>query len=305
MHLVTFAVVTGVCTVLAIFAVIAAPVPPAPGVSGLYIAAAIYVPVALWFGLWGALAGGVSALLVGLYSGVPLLFAIWSMLADYFEGLIPLLGFRLFNVDPEFKFKRRGTANLIVLLLALDVVVAVLAMTTPAIGGLLGQIAVGTFKFNVLYLLTFLVAVGLLVANVVVTGSRAWTFYVIFGVLGASIVSGMVGASVVAMADMSAGTMLLLALVSIVVQAGTIALAILAQRNPKLTPIFYIVTAILIAVCLALALVAAGKSPAYPLVFFGWSFGDVIVLATIGSMLMVILTPFIKRTQVYIKGWIS
>ena len=98
MHLVTFAIVTGVCTVLAIFAVIAAPVPPAPGVSGLYIAAAVYVPVALWFGTWGALAGYVSCVLLGLYTGMPILFVLWWSLADFVEGLLPLAAFRLFNV---------------------------------------------------------------------------------------------------------------------------------------------------------------------------------------------------------------
>jgi hypothetical protein len=54
---VVFAVATVICTVLAIWAVVLAPVESVAGVSGLYIAAAVYVPLALWFGVWGCLAG--------------------------------------------------------------------------------------------------------------------------------------------------------------------------------------------------------------------------------------------------------
>jgi hypothetical protein len=42
-------IATAVSTVLSIWAVVSAPVAPVLGVSGLYIAAAIYVPLALWF----------------------------------------------------------------------------------------------------------------------------------------------------------------------------------------------------------------------------------------------------------------
>lgn len=62
-------IATIVCTVLAIWAVIEAPVPPAPGVSGLYVAAAVFVPLALWFGLWGVLAGYLSCIFMALYIG--------------------------------------------------------------------------------------------------------------------------------------------------------------------------------------------------------------------------------------------
>ncbi len=91
-----FIVATFVCTVLAIYAVVAAPVDSAAGaatgVSGLYFAAAVYVPLALWFGIWGCLAGYVSCLFMGLYLnslGVPGytlgFILVWS-LADFFEG---------------------------------------------------------------------------------------------------------------------------------------------------------------------------------------------------------------------------
>jgi len=53
-----FAAATALSTILAIWAVVSVPVEnsPVPGVSGLYIAAAIYVPLALWFGVWGCFA---------------------------------------------------------------------------------------------------------------------------------------------------------------------------------------------------------------------------------------------------------
>jgi integral membrane sensor domain MASE1 len=55
------------------------------------------------------------------------------------------------------------------------------------------------------------------------------------------------------------------------------------------------------------ALAAFGNIPMdiFPTVFFGWVFGDIIVLSTIGTTLMVTLTPVIKRTRAYIKGYFS
>jgi|GEM_PF-605101 hypothetical protein len=305
MHLVTFAIVTGVCTVLAIFAVIAAPVPPAPGVSGLYIAAAVYVPVALWFGMWGALAGYVSCVLLGINTGMPLLFVLWWSVADFFEGLVPLALFRLFDVDLDFKFEHRGTANIILLLLVVDLIVAALCTASPAVAGALGQATLFGQKFGLLYLLSFLVAAGLMIATIVVTRSRAWTFYVLFGVLLCSIIAGLVGASVVALGEMSGGTTLTLAIVGVAIVVVTTALAVVAQNNPKLNLLLYIVILAAIVAGVIMAIATAGSNPAYGVVFFGWGFGDIVVLATIGAMLMTILTPFIKRTQVYIKGWIS
>ena len=305
MHLVTFAIVTGVCTVLAIFAVIAAPVPPAPGVSGLYVAAAVYVPVALWFGTWGALAGYVSCVLLGLHLGMPWLFVLWWSLADFYEGLLPLAAFRLFNVDPELNFEHRGTANVVLALLVVDLIVAALCVASPAVGGLLGLVTIGGLEFGLLYLLSFVLAVALMIATIVVTKSRAWTFYVLFGVLGASVLSALVGASVVAIADLGGGTTLALAIFGVGTVAVTTALAFVAQGRKALVPVFYVVTAALMLLGAILAVALTGKNPAYGVAFFGWGFGDIIVLSTLGAMLVTALTPFIKRTQIYIKAWVS
>ena len=43
----------------------------------------------------------------------------------------------------------------------------------------------------------------------------------------------------------------------------------------------------------------------FPTVLFGWVFGDIIVLATIGTALMVTLTPAIQRTRTYVRGYLS
>jgi len=41
------------CTALAIWTFIEAPVEPAPRVSQLYVSAAVFVPLELWFGIFG------------------------------------------------------------------------------------------------------------------------------------------------------------------------------------------------------------------------------------------------------------
>jgi hypothetical protein len=305
LHLVTFAIVTGVCTVLAVFAVISAPVPPAPGVSGLYIAAAVYVPVALWFGLWGALAGYASCVLLGLWTGMPILFVLWWSLADFFEGLVPLLAFRLFKVDPEFRIERRGPAAIILALLVVDLVVAALATAIPAIGGAAPITVPGLGEFGIIYLISFLLAVVLMAATIVVTRSKAWTLYVLFGILAASLVSAVVGASVVALGDLSGGTTVGLAMAGVGVVALVTAISVAARYRPALSAVVYVASGLAMLAALAFAIFSASGNPAYGIVLFGWGFGDVIVLSTIGTMLMTILTPFIKRTQVYIQGWLS
>jgi hypothetical protein len=40
-------------------------------------------------------------------------------------------------------------------------------------------------------------------------------------------------------------------------------------------------------------------------VFFGWVFGDIIVLATLGTILTVALTPIIIKSRVYVRRFFS
>ena len=305
-HLVTFAIVTGLCTVLAIFAVIVAPVPPAPGVSGLYIAAAVYVPVSLWFGIWGALAAYVSCILLGIYTGMPFLFLLWWSLADFFEGLVPLAAFRLFKIDPEFKIEKRTTYNIIMILLIIDLIIAAFATANPAIGQA-SPITIGGHTFGLILLLSFILAVVLMIALIIITKSISWFFYTLFGVLAASVVSAIIGASVVSMGEISAGLTAGLAILGIIIVGVNFLIAFLDHYtgNPIWRIVLYITIGLTLVLALIFAINVSSKNPAYPIVLFGWGFGDIIVLSTIGAMLMVTLTPFIKRTQIYIKKWIA
>ncbi len=230
-----FAVATLVCTVLAIWAVVSAPVGSVTGVSGLYIAAAVYVPLALWFGVWGCLAGYVSCIFMGLYLGYSLPFVMVWALADFFEGFVPLLIYRSLKTKPTLDLKRPkltyGLNTLLGLVLVSSAVFLVLAQTT-------------------LFILTFIVSITLLLIQATVEDRKTWITWLIAGVFIASIVSGL-----------------------------------------------FVVG----------ALAAFGNIPisAFPTVFFGWVFGDIIVLATLGTMLTVALTPRIIKSKIHVRRFFS
>jgi hypothetical protein len=229
------AISTIICTALAIWAVIEAPVPPAPGVSGLYVAAAVFVPLALWFGVWGSIAGYLSCVFMALYIGYSLEFALVWSLADLFEGLIPLIAFRALKVELNYDFKKpKITYGLTVLLMAVFVVSAAATILT----------------LTEVFIVTFVAALSILIAQTIVEDKKTWSMWIIFGVLVASVVSGIFGVG---------------------------------------------------------ALAAFGEIPMdiFPTVLFGWVFGDIIVLSTIGTTLMVTLTPAIKRTRAYVRGYFS
>ncbi len=181
-HLVVTAIATGVAALLAIYAVIAAPVAPFPGVSGLYIAAAIYVPLSLWLGMWGCISGYFSCVILGFVSG----FGAWSFywsLADFFEGLVPLLAFRAFKADVDIGANLEKQKELYIILgvLVIDLIVAAIATAIPGLW--------------VLWLITFIIAIVLIIAMYIVNPSKSWLLYVIFGIVGAAIVSALFGIS--------------------------------------------------------------------------------------------------------------
>jgi hypothetical protein len=230
-----FVVATVVSTVLAIWAVVSAPVAPVPGVSGLYIAAAIYVPLALWFGIWGCLAGYFSCLFMGLYLGYPLDFLVVWSLADFFEGFVPLFIYRSFRIKAALKLKRPKATVSLMSLLALDAVVSALAYI---------------FSFTEVFVLTFVLGISLLVIQAVVEDLKTWLTWLFVGVLVASVVSGVFGVGALALFD-------------------EIPWAI------------------------------------FPTVFFGWVFGDIIVLSTIGTVVAIILTSYIVKSRIHVRGYIS
>jgi hypothetical protein len=54
-------------------------------------------------------------------------------------------------------------------------------------------------------------------------------------------------------------------------------------------------------------LVAFGNVPAsnFSTVFFGWVLGDLIVLSTIGTVLTIVLTPYVVKTRAYVQNFFS
>lgn len=234
-HLLVCALATVVCTILAIWAVIAAPVPPAPGVSGLYIAAAVYVPLALWFGVWGCIAGYLSCIFMSLYVGYALPFALVWSLADFFEGFVPLAAYRALKVEPSFQLKHPKVAYALVTLLVINIIVSAVATV---------------LTLTEVFIATFIVGIAILIIQVIVERSKSMVMWLIFGVIIASIVSGIFG-------------------VGALTGFGNVALDI------------------------------------FPTVLFGWVFGDIIVLSTVGTTMMATLTPLVKRTYIYVKDFFS
>jgi hypothetical protein len=230
------AVATFVCTALAIWAVFASPVGQSPvaDVSGLYIAAAVYVPLALWFGVWGSIAGYLSCVFMGLFSGMPLPFVLVWALADFFEGFIPLLIYRRLKLKPA-GLKRPSLTYGLTVLLAVD----------------LGISAVATvFVFPEVFILTFIVGIAILSLQAALEDRKTWLTWLVVGVFVASLVSGVFGVG---------------------------------------------------------ALVAFGNVPAasFSAVFFGWVLGDLAVLSTIGTVLTIVLTPYVMKTRGYVQNYLS
>jgi hypothetical protein len=224
---------TVICTVLAIWAVILTPV-AVPGVSGLYIAAAVYVPLALWFGVWGSLAGYLSCVFMGLYLGYSLDFVLVWALADFFEGFVVLVVYRKLKLKPSGLKKPSLTYTLSGLL-----VVDIIASGLAAVNAL-----------TEVFVLTFFVAIAILSVQSVVEDRKTWVTWLVVGVFAASIVSGVFGVG---------------------------------------------------------ALAAFGSVPMeiFPTALFGWVFGDIIVLATIGTVLTIVLTPYVVKTRVYVHNYFS
>ncbi|MFX0059624.1 MAG: hypothetical protein ACFE85_17695 [Candidatus Hodarchaeota archaeon] len=179
-HIVVTALATGVAAILAIFAVIVAPVAPFPGVSGLYLAAAIYVPLSLWLGGWGCIAGYVSCVILG-YVSTP--FGVWSWLwsfADLFEGLLPLLAFRLFKADVDIgaDLKRENSLYLLLAVLVGNLIIAAVATA---------------INLPIVWFTTYIIAIILLFVMYLMNPSKSWLLFVVFGIFGAAIVSALWG----------------------------------------------------------------------------------------------------------------
>ncbi len=235
-----FVLSTLVCTILAIWAVVIAPGAVA-GVSGLYFAAAIYVPLALWFGVWGCLAGYASCVFMGLYlnfTGVPgysLGFVLVWALADFFEGFIPLLIYRSLKTKPALQLKQPKATYGLNVLLAATLVSSALTLI---------------YSFAILFLITSVISIALLIVQLAIEDHTTWITWLVVGVFVASIVSGVFGVGAMAL-------------------FGTVFLS------------------------------------DFPSALYGWVLGDVMVLATLGTIITVMLTPRIIKSKFYVRKFFS
>jgi len=55
----------------------------------------------------------------------------------------------------------------------------------------------------------------------------------------------------------------------------------------------------------ALALFGSVPMDAFPTALFGWVFGDMLVLITIGTILTLAVTPYLMRTVIYVREFFS
>jgi hypothetical protein len=184
---VVFVVATAVCTLLAIYAAVLAPVESATGavtgVSGLYLAAAVYVPLALWFGVWGCLAGYLSCVFMGIFLGMPLPFVLVWALADFFEGFVPLMIYRSLKTKPFIGLKHPKLTYGINVLLALVLFDAAFSLVNSV-----------TWAF----IASFLIAILLVLFQAVLEDRKTWLIWLSVGVVIASVVSGVFGVGAMA-----------------------------------------------------------------------------------------------------------
>jgi len=192
-HIVSFVLATAIAYVLAVLSWLIFPVLGAPGVSALYVAAAVYVPLGIWMGIWGALAGYFSCFFLGLYpSGYTVIqSAVWSF-ADFIEAFIPALLFRLLKVDPDFTVKHEKAAKWFPLFVSVGTAILILGIVIQYLWGQhLGE------PFTTIYAISVYTGSALALVGVVLgllTGDpKTWGTY-IAGVVLTSLLSGIWGA---------------------------------------------------------------------------------------------------------------
>ena len=193
MHIVTFAFATAIAYVLAVISSLIFPVLGAPGVSALYVAAAIYVPLGIWMGLWGCLAGYLSCFFLGLYpSGYSIIQSfVWSW-ADFIEAFVPALAYRALRVDPDFTAKRPWAAKLLPLFISSGSVLLLLGIVIQVLWGAAYGEPFTTIYVALVYIGTALSAAGI-VMGLIAGDVKTWIAQII-AVIGASVCSGIWGA---------------------------------------------------------------------------------------------------------------
>ncbi|MBC7121101.1 MAG: hypothetical protein H5T33_05970 [Candidatus Methanosuratus sp.] len=193
------------------------------------------MPVALWFGIWGCIAGYFSCVFMGLYFGMPLDFMIVWSLADLFEGLVPLIIYRSLRISPAAPLKNPKRTYALAGLLALNVVASAVALTNAMAEA---------------FIATFFTGIAIYAALVATEDRKTWLVWLAVGVFLASLVSGIFGVG-------------------------------------------------------ALALFGSVPMGVFPTALFGWVFGDIMVLITIGTILTLVVTPYLMRTVIYVRELFS
>lgn len=125
-------------TLLARFAVLALPFGGAPGVSSLYIAIAFMILFAIWFGGYGAIAAYAGCFIgSGVLAGIPLNVNWYWSLSGLWQVLIPLVAFRMLNVDLSLAKRRDMMIFVIFGLVINNAFGALWGTVTLAIGNLI------------------------------------------------------------------------------------------------------------------------------------------------------------------------
>jgi hypothetical protein len=193
MHIVTFAFATAISYVLAVVSSLIFPVLGAPGVSALYVASAIYVPLGIWMGLWGCLAGYMSCFFLGLYpSGYsPVQSFVWSW-ADFIEAFVPLLIYRALKADLDFTVKRPRAAKLLPFFVSSGSILLLLGIVIQVLWGVAFGEPFTTIYVVLVYLGAALAVVGIIL-GLLAGNARTWLAQIL-SIIATGVCSGLWGA---------------------------------------------------------------------------------------------------------------
>jgi len=140
-YLIILVIVITINSLLARFGVIARPI--GLGSSGSYFSVAFMIAFVLWFGAWGVIAAYVGCFMgAGMLSGMPLDVNLYWSLADVWQVLIPLVVFKMFDVDVGLRTKRGFLIFLVFGWMLNNLVSAIWGASMLAIGGLTSWIDV-------------------------------------------------------------------------------------------------------------------------------------------------------------------
>jgi hypothetical protein len=134
-HIAVFALLVGVGAVAGTFGSLA--VPLGYGVTGFWPGVAVQAVGSIWFGMWGALAGGLFPFVSNSLSGAPLYVSVAYFPANFLQGLIPALAFKYGKLDPRLKSAKDYVAYILFGVIINNVIGAAWAVTALQAFGLI------------------------------------------------------------------------------------------------------------------------------------------------------------------------